>query len=215
MAKASAQSKHAAPALSSQAYLLAVITLIAGIGIGWLLRGSSSTPESAAANAPASTAPSFQVPSFNQPTGKLSADAVSHAAAPMLAQLQQRPNDADLLAKIGNLYYDSQIYPQAIEYYQRSLKARPTDPDVRTDMGTAMWYSGDADGALKEFQTSLTYNATHNGTLFNRGVVLLQGKNDPKGAIASWEQLLKVNPNYPDRAKVEGLIAQAKQQKSS
>ena len=99
--------------------MLALITLIVGIGIGWLLRGSSATPETAAANAPLRPRRSFQVPSFNQPTGRLSSDAVNKAAAPMLAQLQQRPNDADLLAKIGNLYYDSQIYPQAIEYYQR------------------------------------------------------------------------------------------------
>ena len=128
----------------------------------------------------------------------------------LLAQLQQRPNDANLLASIGNLYYDSQVYPQAIEYYRRSLNIIPTNPDVRTDMGTAMWYSGDADGALKEFATSLSYNSTHNGTLFNRGVVLMQGKHDAKGAIASWQKLLQVNPNYPDRPKVEQLIAQAK-----
>lgn len=213
MAKQSAQSqKSTEPALSTQAYVLALITLIIGIGIGYLIRGSA-TPETAAASpAPASAPGSFQVPSFNQASPqRLSLDAVNQAAAPMLAQLQQRPTDPDLLAKIGNLYYDSQIYPQAIEFYQKSLKLRPNDVDVRTDMGTAMWYSGDPDAALKEFQISLSYNPSHNGTLFNRGVVLLQGKNDAPGAIASWQQLLKVNPNYPDRAKVEAMIEQAKQ----
>jgi tetratricopeptide (TPR) repeat protein len=211
MAKQSAPVRQSSTALSTQSYVLALITLIVGIGIGWLVRGSSSN-ETVAANpsAPASTG-SFQVPSFNQTPQRLALDDVNKAAAPMLAQLQQRPNDPDLLAKIGNLYYDSQAYPQAIEFYQKSLKIRPSDPDVRTDMGTAIWYGGDADGALKEFQTSLSYNSTHNGTLFNRGVVLLQGKNDPKAAIASWEQLLKVNPNYVDRPKVESLIEQAKQ----
>jgi cytochrome c-type biogenesis protein CcmH/NrfG len=208
MAKPSAQPKSTP--LTPQAYMLALITLIVGIGIGYLIRGSAS-PETTAASNPAPAAPTFQVPSFNQSPQRLSADAVNQAAAPMLAELQQRPNDPDLLAKIGNLYYDSQVYPQAIEYYQRALKVRPDNPDIRTDMGTAMWYSGDADGALKEFKTSLSYNPTHNGTLFNRGVVLMQGKNDPKGAIASWEQLLKVNPNYADRSKVEAMIAQAKQ----
>jgi cytochrome c-type biogenesis protein CcmH/NrfG len=208
MAKPSAQTKQTP--LTPQAYMLALITLIVGIGIGYLIRGSASAETTAASN-PAPAAPTFQVPSFNQSPQKLSTDAVNQAAAPMLAELQQRPSDPDLLAKIGNLYYDSQIYPQAIEYYQKALKIHPENPDIRTDMGTAMWYSGDADGALKEFKTSLSYNPTHNGTLFNRGVVLMQGKNDPKGAIASWEQLLKVNPNYADRSKVEAMIAQAKQ----
>ncbi len=209
MAKQSAQSKSIAwnP---KQAYILALITLVVGIGIGWLLHGSyTDTPTVAANTQPAPTSGALQVPSFAQTTGRLSSDDINKAAAPMLAQLQQRPNDANLLASIGNLYYDSQVYPQAIEYYRRSLNIIPTNPDVRTDMGTAMWYSGDADGALKEFATSLSYNSTHNGTLFNRGVVLMQGKHDAKGAIASWQKLLQVNPNYPDRPKVEQLIAQA------
>jgi tetratricopeptide (TPR) repeat protein len=221
MAKQSAQAQKSTTGAwsSSQAYVLALITLIVGIGIGWLVRGSYVSSEAVAANSTSTSsstaAPaaggSFQVPSFNQQSPRVALDDVNKAAAPMLAQLQQRPNDPDLMAKLGNLYYDSQAYPQAIEYYQKVLKLRPSDPDVRTDMGTAMYYSGDADGALKEFQTSLSYNPAHNGTLFNRGVVLWQGKGDAKDAIASWQQLLKINPNYPDRPKVEAMIDQAKQ----
>ena len=193
---------------SSQTYILAAITLILGIGVGWLLH-SSFTDSAVAARPAASTA--VQTAPMNQATGRVSPDDVNKAAAPMLAQLQQRPNDATLLASIGNLYYDSQAYAQAIEYYRKSLALVPSNPDVRTDMGTAIWYSGDAEGALKEFATSLTYSPTHNGTLFNRGVVLWQGKHDAKAAIASWQQLLRVNPNYPERQKVETMIAQASQ----
>lgn len=209
MAKPSAQNKQTSPAWSStQAYVLALITCVVGIGIGWLLHGSYTDNQPVSASAPAATSASVPSPSLNQQQ-RLSLDDVNKAAAPMLAQLQQRPNDPDLLARIGNLYYDSQAFPQAIEYYKKSLDIRPTDADVRTDMGTAMFYSGDPDSALKQFAMSLTYNPTHNGTLFNRGVVLMQGKNDPKDAIASWEQLLKVNPNYPERSRVEMLIAEA------
>jgi tetratricopeptide (TPR) repeat protein len=217
MAKQSAQKQTTALWTSTQSYVLALITLLVGIGIGWIVRGSYSSSETTTAATPApatSNANSFQVPSFGQSSSggqKLSPEALNQAAAPMLAQLKDRPNDPNLLAKIGNFYYDSQAYPQAIDYYQKSLAVRANDPDVRTDMGTAMWYSGDADGALKEFDKSLSYNPTHNQTLFNRGVVLMQGKNDPKDAIASWQTLLKINPNYPERARVEQLIAQAQQ----
>lgn len=213
MAKQSAQTKkNSVSWTATQSYVLAAITLVVGIGIGWFLHSSYADSPSATAKAAttASSSGSFQVPSFGTPQ-RPTVDDVNRAAAPLLAQLQQRPNDADLLAQIGNLYYDSQLYPQAIEYYRKSLEIRPTNPDVRTDMGTAMWYGGDADSALKEFAQSLSYNPSHNGTLFNRGVVLMQGKGDAKGAIASWQKLLQVNPNYPDRAKVEELIEQAKQ----
>lgn len=214
MAKQSAQTQSSAWS-SSQAYVLALIALVAGIGIGWILHSSYADSRNVTATAPASNSgtsnsgTSFQVPSFGQSSGRMSLDDTNKAAAPFLAQLRQRPNDPDLLVKLGNLYYDAQAYPQAIDYYRKALAIQPSNPDVRTDMGTAIWYSGDADGALKEFQTSLSYNPTHNATLFNRGVVLWQGKHDAKDAIASWQQLLKVNPNYPDRQKVEAMIQQA------
>ncbi len=213
MAKPTAQPKSTLWT-STQAYVLAFITLAVGIGVGWLLHSSYTDAPTVAASSPsAPSTAALQTPAFGQPA-RLSLDDINKAAAPLLAQLQQRPTDPSLLASIGNLYYDSQAYPQAIEYYRKSLNLAPSNPDVRTDMGTAVWYNGDADGALKEFATSLGYNPTHNGTLFNRGVVLMQGKHDAKGAIASWQQLLRVNPNYPDRAKVEQMIAQASQSAS-
>ena len=36
-----------------------------------------------------------------------------------------------------------------------------------------------------------------------------QGKADPAGAISAWEQLLKANPDYPQRQQVEQYIAKA------
>ena len=65
--------------------------------------------------------------------------------------------------------------------------------------------------ALAEFQKSLSYKPNHPNTLFNSGIVKWQGKNDAKGAIAAWEQLLKTNPNYPERQKVEELLTRAKE----
>lgn len=78
-------------------------------------------------------------------------------------------------------------------------------------MGTAYWYSGNADKALSELQTSLKYKPGHPQTLFNLGWVRWQGKADPKGAIEAWQQLLKANPDYPQKEQVEKYIAKAKE----
>ena len=59
---------------------------------------------------------------------------------------------------------------------------------MRTDMATAMWYSGDADGAIKQYEQSLKFQPTHAQTLFNMGIVKWQGKKDGKGANPSLEQ---------------------------
>ena len=178
-----------------QAYLLAVITLVLGFATGYLFRGSGQPP------APTITSSSSQETSIPSP---------EPTVGPMLRQLQQTPRDAALLAQIGNTYYDARNYTQAIEYYRRSLEIRPENVNVRTDLATATWYNGDADGALKEFDRSLQYDPTHSHTLFNVGIVKWKGKNDIQGALASWNKLLATNPNYSDRPKVLQLMEQLK-----
>ncbi len=57
----------------------------------------------------------------------------------MLEKLKSKPNDAALAAQIGNLYYDAQSYPLAIEYYQKALATDPKNVAVRTDMASALF----------------------------------------------------------------------------
>jgi cytochrome c-type biogenesis protein CcmH/NrfG len=140
--------------------------------------------------------------------------AVAQAAAPLLDAVSKNPNDFDSLVKLGNVFYDGQQYAGAIQYYERALAIHPENPDVRTDMGTAYWYTGNADKAIEAMTTSLKYRAGHPQTLFNLGWVRWQGKQDPKGAITAWEQLLKANPDYPQKQQVEQYIAKAKEHAS-
>ncbi len=201
-----------------QAYTLAVVCLAFGIALGYLLRGSApSSPGAAAAPPSSASVPSAnmgpaQIPGMGAVPGAASNPAlVDQAATPLLEALKKNPRDVDTLIKLGNLYYDGQLYPKAVEYYEPALKITPKNVDVRTDLGTCYWYMGNADRALAEFQRSLTDRPNHGHTLFNMGVVKWQGKGDPKGAVAAWEQLLKTNPDYPEKARVLELIERAKQ----
>ena len=113
--------------------------------------------------------------------------------------------------KLGNIYYDGQQFPDAIQYYERALVLHPENADVRTDMGTAYWYQGNADKAVAELEKSLKYRPGYAQALFNLGVVRWQGKTDPKGAVQAWQELLKANPDYPQRQQVEQFIQKAKE----
>lgn len=201
---------------TTQAYTLGVVCLVAGLAIGYLLRGSdafSSATTSSQAAAPASSASaSFPTMGTGANLGAQAAEAVDKSAAPLIAQFQANPKDADVATRIGNIYDDAKIYPKAIEYYEKSVKLRPDNVDVLTDMGTAYFYNGNPDQALKCFDRALKVRPNYAQTLFNTGIVKWQGKNDIKGAVAAWNQLLQTNPNYPDRQKVEDLLAQARQQ---
>ena len=194
-----------------QAYLLAAFCLLLGVALGYLFRGSASP---AAAQAAASTT-TQQGSAFQkqQPDPNAQA-ALTQAAAPLLEAVNKDPNDFDSLVKLGDLFYDGKQFPSAIQYYERALVIHPENPDVRTDMGTAYWYTGDAEIALASMETSLKYRPGHPQTLFNLGWVRWQGKQDPKGAIEAWQQLLKANPDYPQRQQVEQYIAKAKEHAS-
>lgn len=195
---------------SVQAYTLAVICLLLGIAGGWLVRGSQS-PIAAAPDASSTSAlPPIDAGSSSQPTPDQLKRVADTQAAPLLEKLKSSPNDAALLASVGNIYYDAQQFPAAIGYYQQSLKLQPGDASVRTDMGTAYWYTGDADTALAELGKALQYEPNKANALFNLGIVKWQGKMDVEGAVAAWQKLLQTSPNYEGKDKVEQLIAQAK-----
>ncbi len=199
---------------SIQAYLLSVFCLVLGIALGYLFRGSASpaaTAASASVNSSANNGAPQGQPTPAQPTPEQQKAMVDQAVAPLLETLKTKPEDFDTLVQVGNVYYDGRQYPEAVKYYQLAVKSQPTNADLLTDLGTSLWYTGDADGAIAEFQQALKYRPGHPATLFNLGVVRWQGKADPKGAVEAWEELLRTNPDYPQKQQVQEYIDRAKQ----
>jgi len=193
----------------TQAYTLIVICLLAGIAGGWFLRGSQSPAAAATIQNPSLASGAASAAVNEQPTAEQMKKMGDTQAAPLLAELKADPNNADLLTRIGNIYYDTQQYPTAIEYYRQALNLQPTNASLRTDFATAIWYTGDADTAIAEFNKALSYEPNKANTLFNLGIVKWQGKMDINGAVAAWQKLLDRNPNYENKDKVLELIAQA------
>ncbi len=193
---------------STQAYILAIICLLLGGTIGYLLRGSDTA--ASAARPSAAPAVSSAAPAPAQPTPEQMRQMADTQAQPLLTQLKQKPDDPEILAQVGNVYYDAQVFDQAIGYYKKSLAVKE-NPNVRTDMGTAEFYLGDSDSAIAEFQRVLKANPKHDNAMFNLGMVRFQGKMDFAGAAEAWEQYLKQYPNSPRRADVEQLLARARE----
>jgi cytochrome c-type biogenesis protein CcmH/NrfG len=203
------QTPNSAKWTSTQAYVLSVICLLVGVAVGYLARGSASTQASVGqAQAGAGTAKGAAA---QTPTPEQMRQMAESQAAPLLAQLKGDPNNADLLYKIGNAYYDAEQFPDAVKYYEQCLKINPKATDVRTDMATAYHFMGQSDRALQEYDQVLKIDSSHANALFNTGMVKWQDKQDMTGAIAAWKHLLEANPQYPQREKVQQLIAQAEQ----
>jgi cytochrome c-type biogenesis protein CcmH/NrfG len=200
-----------------QAVMVAFVCLTVGIAGGWSIRSAQNRTPAASGKAAIVTAPpaTEAMPAAPASTSaapiagpsQLKEMADTHAA-PLLDQLKSNPQNPDLLASIGNVYYDAQQYSAAVEYYTRTLKLKPSDASVRTDMATAYWYMGNADSAIAEFNKALVYEPDNPNTLFNLGIVRWKGKMDASGAADAWKRLLAANPNYEGKDKVEQMLAE-------
>ena len=204
---------------AAQTYAMAVVCLLIGVLVGYLVRGSAkpaaqASPASAemqqATAAPPSAAVQQKMPTMDDM--KRMAD---KQAEPLVAKLKTDPKNVELLNKIALTYKATHQFKDAISYFQKALDVDPKNVAIRTDMASCIYYTGDVDGALAELDKSLTYDPKHPGTLMNIGIIKWQGKNDVPGAVASWEKLLKLNPNFPQKAVIEHMIAQAQQQKNT
>jgi cytochrome c-type biogenesis protein CcmH/NrfG len=192
-----------------RAALLAFACLMVGTAGGWSIHGLSTTPKAPAIAAEAKALSDQEGNAAAQaPVPSQLKEMADAQAAPLTEKLKSDPNNADLLVALGNLYYDAQVYPIAVDYYARGLRVKPADAAVRTDMGTAFWFMGNADRAIAEFAKALTYAPDNPNTLFNLGLVKWKGKKDAAGAEAAWRRLLATDPNYEQRNQVEQMLAE-------
>jgi cytochrome c-type biogenesis protein CcmH/NrfG len=73
------------------------------------------------------------------------------------------------------------------------------------------------DGAIGQLEQALRNDPKDANSLFNLGIIKWQGKQDGKGALAAWQELLKSNPQLSaDRkAEVQKLMADVQVQGKS
>lgn len=184
--------------LSSHVYAMAVICLLAGLGIGYLMRSSQlavALPQRAAAASPHGALPPGHPRSLEE-LKQIS----DRQAAPLLEKLKSNPRDTALLTQVAALYHTTHRFNEAAGYYKQAVDLDPRNVPFRTRLAASLYRSGDVDGALAQLNQALTYEPKDANALFNLGMIKLQGKGDSKGAVATWRQLLKTNPDLsPER----------------
>jgi cytochrome c-type biogenesis protein CcmH/NrfG len=201
-----ASTQQRTPWSSAQVYAMAIICLLLGVSVGYLLR----TPAAAGATAPRPVQEN-QAASRVPPrvTAAQLREMSDKQAEPLRAQLQKHPNDAKLLGQIGSVYLAGHQFPVAREYFERSTAIKP-DAAVLTQLADTYYFTNDVDKSIATLHRALQVDPAYGTALYNLGMLEWQVKLDPKSAIADWEKLLKVNPDDPNRAQVEQLIARAK-----
>jgi cytochrome c-type biogenesis protein CcmH/NrfG len=171
------------------AYLSIVVAFVAGIVVGVALTvlHEEKTPLPPGGSMPPSTA---GVPSSPPPDFSKQIDALRGI-------LKEDPKNLKALIDLGNVYFDTDQAEKAIDAYTKALEIDPGNADVRTDLGIMYRKKGDFDRAISEFKKATQADPTHVNSRYNLGVVLLHDKGDIKGAVAAWEDYLKVEPTGP------------------
>jgi len=190
--------------------VLAVAGAFFGLIVGWVI-GSQQAGPTRFATAPAAVAEQAQ-PAQGQasmPAAQAPRPFDQAEAQRLQAAAEKNPADAKTRVDLGNLYFDAERYPDAINWYQQALKIRPSDADVSTDLAVCYYYSNDPDRALQQFDVSLKADPKHAKTLLNQGIVKAFGKQDLQGAVAAWEKVIQIAPASPEaetaRKALQGL----------
>ena len=123
-----------------------------------------------------------------------------------LLALEANPGDTSALRILGNFYFGKTEASRQIgdnvavvesaktgaRYYERYLTFVPTDADVRVDMATLFFYTGDADRAIQEATSVLGSNPNHVNANFNLGIYYYQSGKDLNRAAAQMEKVLEI-----------------------
>ncbi len=110
------------------------------------------------------------------------------------SQLKDNPDNYDILAQIGNHYFDLNQPKNAIEYYERALKIKPDNPPVLTDCAVMYSQLGYNDKALEYLDTAIALKPDLAQAYINKGVILMTIKNDVGEAVAVWKKFIEIAP---------------------
>ncbi len=128
--------------------------------------------------------------------------------------LKENPDNVEAWTQLGNLFYDTDRFEDAILAYERSLALAPGDPNVMTDMGVMYRKNKNPEKAIQIFDQVIAANPGFETARFNKGVVLMHDMNDLAGGLQAWEALVEVNPmaTAPNGELVKSVIERMKQQ---
>lgn len=110
-------------------------------------------------------------------------------------QVKKTPEDFATWVALGHMYFDSNQPQKAIEAYETALKLQTGDANLWTDLGVMYRRTEHPQKAIECFDKAIALDAKHQPSRFNKGIVLLYDLNEPQKALASFEQILAINPD--------------------
>jgi len=178
-----------------------VLGLLVGLAIGYVLGESQPVPPARAmAQAEMVSEGAGGTPEGHPPMG-------GDAGAPGVGfdqrrreierLLQQSPEDARLLAAMGNLHFDANQWPEARSWYERSLERAPDDAHVITDLAVVFRNLKQPEPALELLDRAIRIAPDQWQAWYNKVVVLQFDLHRHDEAAAALERLREIQAGNP------------------
>lgn len=173
-----------------------VAGIVFGLIAGWIIGSQQAAFGTASVASPAAVSAPASAPTGSSAPAAAVLDENKVKALSTIAE--QQPTNAQPRVELGNLYFDSERYSDAIKWYGEAFKLNPKDVNVSTDLGVSYYYTNQPDRALSQFDESLKIDPKHSKTLLNVGIVRAFGKQDLQGAEQAWQRVMELDPSGPE-----------------
>jgi tetratricopeptide (TPR) repeat protein len=189
-----------------------ILGLMAGLAIGYVLAESQPIPPAKAIRLgldPQAAQQGGQLPEGHPPVdGPSAAEAqrLRQQVAEIESLLASNPNDAGLMAAMGNLYFDANLWPQAREWYEKSLQASSDDANVLTDLAVVYRNLSEFQRSVELLDRAIAIDPGHWQAWYNKIVVFhfdLHEHDAATDALRTLQELKKSNPAIPDLSDLE------------
>src|SRR5712692_5815389 len=196
--------------------LFAIIGILLGFIVGFLLANSINQRDFAARLVATPGQQSQNLPPNHPPIG---GDQSGEGGQQMLASVQtamkqarENPNDFEAQVTAAKLEYQIQRFDQAIEYLLAANKIKPTDADVLAMLAVANLDGGHFDAAEKWYKAALI-KTPNDVPLLDGLCAALLSKGDAKAAEEAINKLAKVDPTNQDLPQFREKLASLKKPK--
>ena len=143
-----------------------IIGLMVGLVLGYVLAERQTVPPGKALRLGAGTAASQTeaLPEGHPPVADSSGADVQRMrqqVSEIQGLLDANPEDAGLMAAMGNVYFDASRWQEASGWYEKSLALSPGDPNIMTDLAVVYRNLGRSQESLGLLDQVITVSPDH------------------------------------------------------
>ena len=131
-------------------------------------------------------------------------------ASDLQQMLAQNPNDAGLMAVMGNIYFDASRWPDARDWYEKALQVSSGDPNILTDLAVVYRNLGEFERSIELLDRAIAVDSGHWQAWYNKVVVYqfdLHRHDAAAKALYRLKDLAATNPEVPDLSGLEADLA--------